>query len=298
MMMLFPVMGSGYRRNCWTTGRIYTEIIKMKFTVVTPCYNMATYLERTICSVLNNLNEGDEYFVIDGASTDGSVEIIQRYEDKITGWISEKDDGYAEALSKGFHRATGDLLCWINASDLLLPGSLQKARDILSNTDAEFIFGDDLYISEDDKVLAYSRGKLNNLTSAMLYGGWTPLQDACFWRKELYNRVGGIDISLKYAADYDLFLKLSMSGKTQYAPYIMSAFRRHTNQKSISGASEYKAEKAKCMLRAGAKTKSPLIKKTVLKIYYWTYVRIRARFLNKIWDKKSLHGIDIKDILV
>src|SRR6476646_6056388 len=109
--------------------------------VVTPCLNMSRYLAETIEGVLRNLRLGDEYFVIDGGSRDGTVDIIRSFEKRLTGWVSEPDKGYADALAKGFARATGDILCWINAGDLLLPGALDAARRALTETDAEMIFG-------------------------------------------------------------------------------------------------------------------------------------------------------------
>ena len=101
----------------------------MRISVVTPSFNMATYLEETIASVLGNLRPGDEYFIIDGGSTDGSLDIIRKYEDRITAWISEPDHGYADAIGKGFDRARNDVLCWINAGDLYLRGAFDAARD-------------------------------------------------------------------------------------------------------------------------------------------------------------------------
>src|SRR5262249_41374035 len=153
---------------------------------------------------------GDEYLIIDGGSTDGSVDIIRRHEANITGWISEPDDGYADALAKGFARASGDILCWINASDLYLSGALDAVRALMTS-DLDMIFGDDFYIDEENRILSFSRGWVPNLRLAMLYGGWSPLQDACFWRRELYEKVGGIDRSFRFAADYDLFLRMALA---------------------------------------------------------------------------------------
>jgi len=204
----------------------------LRISVVTPSLNMAPYIEGTIKSVIGNLKEGDEYFVIDGGSTDGSTDIIRRYEDHITGWVSENDAGYADALAKGFARASGDILCWINAGDIYLAGALDAARKLMTD-DLDMIFGDDFYIDEANTILAYSRGWVPNLRMAMLYGGWTPLQDACFWRCSLYRKIGGLDRSLRYAADYDLFLRMALAGRTGYVPLTFSAFRRHTGQKSF-----------------------------------------------------------------
>src|SRR4051812_16720794 len=107
---------------------------------------MAAYLEETIVSVIGNLAPGDEYFIVDGGSTDGSVDIIRKYEDRITGWVSEADRGYADAIGKGFDRASGDVLCWINAGDVYLAGAFKAARASIGRHD--MIFGDDFHIDE------------------------------------------------------------------------------------------------------------------------------------------------------
>ena len=155
------------------------------FSVVTPNFNMARFLPETIESVLVNLRPGDEYFVVDGGSTDASVEILRRYESRLTGWISETDRGYADALRKGFSRARGDLLCWVNCGDLLLPGALDAAAAALDESKADLVFGDDYSIDEEGWVIQRSYGGVKSLRNIMLFGGWTPLQDACYWRRSL-----------------------------------------------------------------------------------------------------------------
>lgn len=203
------------------------------FSIITPNYNMENYLEETIESVLCNLQKGDEYFVIDGGSTDNSVEVIRKYEKYLSGWISEPDKGYADAISKGFKKSTNPFQCWINSGDLLLKGSLEKARVALMEMDADMIFGDNVYIDEEGRVIKHSSGFVRSLRKMMLYGGWTPRQEACFWKKSLYERVNGIDPTIQYAADYDLFLRMSSLGCCEYVPIIFSAFRKHEGQKSI-----------------------------------------------------------------
>jgi len=210
---------------------------------VTPNLNLGSYLSQTIESVLVNLSHGDEYFVIDGGSNDRSIEIIRQNKSRLTGWVSEPDQGYADALAKGFAGATGDILCWINSGDLLLPGALDAVRQALTNTGADMVFGDDFYIDEEGQVIFFSRGYVKDLRDAMLYGAWTPLQDACFWRRDLYDRVGGLNPRLRYAADFDLFLRMAMHGICRYVPLAFSAFRRHAGQKSISGSDKYRKER-------------------------------------------------------
>ena len=219
------------------------------FSVITPNYNMDSYLAATIESVLSNLRPGDEYFIVDGGSSDRSVEVIQRYESKISGWISQKDKGYADALAKGFARCTGEYLCWVNSGDLLLRGALDVARSVFEKTEADFIMGDDLYIDDRDIVLSQSRGGILAFKYMMLFGRWTPLQDACYWKRSLYEAAGGIDPTLRYAADYDFFLRAAWHGRTTYTPTVYSAFRRHAGQKSIAGSLEYKREQKGIQVR-------------------------------------------------
>lgn len=234
----------------------------MRISVVTPSFNMRRYLEDTIASVLGNLGDDDEYFIVDGGSTDGSLDIIKRHEQGITGWVSEPDNGYADAIAKGFARASGDILCWINAGDLYLAGAFDAARKLFG-PGTELIFGDDFYIDEDDKVLAFSRGWVPELRAAMLYGGWTPLQDACFWRRDLYQAIGGIDARLQYAADYDLFLRMALAGHARYVPVTFSAFRRHQGQKSISGSAAYANERSRVRMREIEAVRSAPIRKAL-----------------------------------
>jgi len=262
----------------------------MHISVVTPSFNMKSYLPRTIESVLRNLRRGDEYFVIDGGSSDGSPEVIRGYADRLTGWISESDRGYAHALSKGFRRATGDVLCWINCGDVLLSGALDAARTELQRTGADLIFGDDFYIDEADRVIFFSRGCVEDLRATMLYGGWTPLQDACFWRRELYQRVGGIDAQLKYAADYDLFLRMALNGKPAYVAKAFSAFRRHADQKSIAGAAAYRDERERVRAREAARTKHSTLQRLARTLQQGFTVRWRARVSQRGWRRPDLEG--------
>lgn len=261
----------------------------MRISVVTPSFNMAPYLEDTITSVIGNLRAGDEYFVIDGGSTDGSVDIIRRYERSLAGWVSKPDAGYADALAKGFVRASGDIQCWINAGDMYLAGALDAARKLLTD-DLDMIFGDDFYVDEDNRVLSFSRGWVPNLNMAMLYGGWTPLQDACFWRRSLYEKIGGIDPGLLYAADYDLFLRMALAGRTGHVPVTFSAFRRHAGQKSVSGSAAYEVERKRVRVReVGACRSGPMLKAVYRGINRMA-MSARVRLAPWVWRRPDLVG--------
>ncbi len=262
----------------------------LKFSVITPNLNLAPYLDRTIESVLHNLSSGDEYFVIDGGSNDGSTEIIRRYESQLTGWLSEPDQGYADALAKGFARATGDILCWINSGDLLLPGALDSARQVLSDTGAEMVFGDDFYLDEAGHVIVFSRGYVKDIQNAMLYGAGTPLQDACFWRRELYERVGGMNPAVRYAADFDLFLRMALHGTCQYVPLTFGAFRRHAGQKSISGSHVYQREREDLRRAVLDVLPGSKLRKSLRCAWHGAAIRWRVHVSQRRWRRSDLVG--------
>ena len=267
------------------------------FCVVTPNFNMGQYLARTIESVIQNLRPGDQYFIIDGGSTDNSVDVIKKYEKHLTGWISEPDKGYADAIAKGFSRSDSDYMCWINSGDLLLEGALDEARIQLSSLSTDMIFGDDFYIDETDKVISHSCGRVDSLKNMMLFGGWTPLQDACFWKRDLYNAIGGFDVKQKYAADYDLFLRMSMVGRCEYIPAVFSAFRKHVGQKSIQGQLNYKSERTACRANVLYKSKYTPLSKWLLITYYWVLVRVRSRILRSFYRSKINAGESVLNLL-
>lgn len=266
------------------------------FTIVTPNYNMGPYLGRTIESVIRNLRPGDQYFVIDGGSTDNSLDVIKQYSAHLTGWVSERDNGYADALHKGFKLADGEYLCWINCGDLLLDGAIEKARELFQSNGADMLFGDDYYIDETDRVIFRSCGKVRSLRDMMLFGGWTPLQDACFWRRDLYERAGGLDVGLKYAADYDLFLRMSMAGRSEYVPFVFSAFRRHDGQKSIQGQLQYKRERYQCRAVALGNSKAHWMSRQLLAMYYWFAVRVRSRVAKYIYQSARHSGEPVQNL--
>lgn len=257
---------------------------------------MGRYLEQTIESVLQNLRPNDEYYIIDGGSTDESIKIIKSFEKQITGWISEPDDGYADALAKGFAMSNNTYQCWINSGDLLLPGALDLARDLLISTGADLIYGDDLYIDEENRVIAHSSGYASSLRNMMLYGGWTPLQDACYWKKQLYDDVGGINTELKYAADYELFLSMSCVGKSQYVPVIFSAFRQHENQKSRQGANMYRIEREAARFAKLRVLGKKGLKLHLYSLWYHIYIRWRVHIGNHLHRQRVKSGVDVSTI--
>jgi GT2 family glycosyltransferase len=268
-----------------------------RFIIVTPNFNMGHLLEETIISVLNNISSDDEYYIIDGGSTDTSIEIINKYSNKITGSISEPDHGYADAIAKGFAQGNGKYMCWINSGDLLLKGSLNMAVSLLDSTKVDMIFGDDLYIDSSSRVISFSSGQCRDLRKAMIYGDWTPLQDACFWSRSVYEKVGGIDITFKDAADYDLFARLSTSGRALYTPFTFSAFRCHHGQRSIKNKKSYIYEKEKSRKVLVANSSESKLSRLLNRLLYYVLIRWRARVLHKHWDIPALHNLDARTLI-
>lgn len=202
--------------------------------IVTPSFNQADYLEETILSVLNQTYPNIEYIVIDGASTDGSREIIQKYEKQISCWVSETDKGQTDAINKGFTRARGLVLGWINSDDTLLPGAVQAAVAFLStHADVGLVYGDANYIDEKSRIIGKFPAAQTDL--ARLQRGYVHIpQQAAFFRADLWRQVAPLDDSFYFAMDYDLWTRLAAISKIQYVPQVWANFRLHADAKTIT----------------------------------------------------------------
>ena len=177
-----------------------------------------------------------EYIVIDGGSTDGAVDIIRKYEKWITYWVSEKDRGYADAVNKGFARATGEIRAWLPASDLYFSSALRTANHYLGEGQTDFIFGRFCELSEDGKVRAPAPVTAKNLRQMALYGRSNPVQPATFWRSVIHQQAGQLNSNLRYAADSEWFLRLSLIGRSRWVPESICYMRQHAGQLSSNSA--------------------------------------------------------------
>ena len=211
------------------------------FVIVTPTLNSGTMLDETSRSVVENLKEGDEYIIVDGGSTDGSIERVQKNLPKSVRFLRDSGGGMYDAIATGFEQSEKPIMAWLNASDIYLRNALNHVRDAFAKTNAELLYFDNLYISEKSQVIQRSRGNVWNVM-ASIRAGWTPLQDGCFWTRDAYNRCGKISCKYKHAGDYDYFLRAFQKSEVKYIPEIVSCFRRHSGQLS-SEISKYKAEK-------------------------------------------------------
>lgn len=203
-----------------------------RLTVVTPSYSQASYLERTIRSVLLQGYPNLEYIVIDGGSTDGSVEIIRKYERWITFWVSGPDHGQADAINKGLKRATGDWLAWQNSDDIFYPGAFAAvAMRSLSRPDADLIIGNINLIGEDDRVLTDLRF-VRPTFKALLAEGMVLTNQAAFWRRSLHEQIGWLNEEMVCAFDYEWFLRVLEQKRADHVDRVLGGFRIHRQTKS------------------------------------------------------------------
>lgn len=209
-----------------------------RVTVVTPSFQQAAYLDETIRSVLTQDYPNLEYMVVDGGSTDGSVELIRRRESALSWWISEPDRGHAHAVNKGWERSTGEILAFLNSDDVYLPGAIRAAVDFfLQCPDAEIVYGDAVHITEDGRVFNVSVPPPFSV-ERMLESCFIT-QPTVFLRRSVFERLGGLTEHLGHSLDYEYWLRAIPTTQFGYLPRFTAAARYHTTAKSTAGYNEF-----------------------------------------------------------
>lgn len=204
------------------------------FSIVTPSYNQAQFLEKTIQSVLSQDYPNIEYIIIDGGSTDGSVDIIKKYEHRLAYWVSEPDRGQAHAINKGFRIATGDILAWLNSDDEYVPGTIEKVVRILKSHNEKLVYGSAKFIDEEGNEINTYRGEpLKPGFKRMRYWeGWPIPQPTVFFKRELFDVYGGLDESYRLSLDYEWLIRVSRYEKFYFLDGILAKYRIHTKSKT------------------------------------------------------------------
>ena len=200
--------------------------------IITPNYNREKYLEKTIQSIISQKDVLIEHVVVDGASTDGSLDILKKYEGKYNlKWISEKDNGCADAMEKGFLMATGDIFCWLDSDDIFLPDTLKKVVKIFkSRKEVDVVFGNMFICDRDDRIIDYVKRTTFD-ADAMIYLGMIMSPQATFWRKSLHRNLHGIDRTYLRCADYDFFCRMGLAGaKFYHINDYLAVYRVHGEQ--------------------------------------------------------------------
>jgi len=219
--------------------------------IVTPSYNQARFLEFTIRSVLEQEYPNIEYILVDGGSNDGSVDIIHRYADRFAWWVSEKDLGQTDAINKGFARAKGDILAWLNSDDTYETHAVAEAVEFLQGRpQVGLVYGDANFIDENGHVIGRFPAAQTNYKR--LRRGYVHIpQQASFWRADLWRKVGPLDPSFYFAMDYDLWVRLAAQASIQYVPQLWANFRLHTQGKTITSDDRCWPEMLKVHYRDG-----------------------------------------------
>lgn len=207
--------------------------------IVTPSYNQAGFLERTMRSVLDQRYPNLEYIVQDGGSKDGSAEILQHYSGQLAYWESARDKGQSNALNRGFRRSTGEIMAYLNSDDLILPGALNYvARYFEKHPKVDVVYGQRVIIDENDREIGrwivppHSHDE-PIVTDILSWADYIP-QETMFWRRRIWEEVGGeIDESFQFAMDWDLILRFrALRARFARLPRFLGAFRVHSTQKS------------------------------------------------------------------
>ena len=207
-------------------------------TIITPSYNQDKYLEATIQSVLGQDYPHIEYFIVDGGSTDGSLDIIKKYTDKISWWVSEKDNGQADAINKGMRRASGDIIAWMNSDDLYLKGAVSRAVEAIEKKpDCGFVFSNVLCIDAD-----------TNITNTMRYGNWGVAdlasfkiigQPGVFMNRNILDETGLLDETYNLLLDPHLWLRIASKSDIFYVDDFWAAARYHSEAKNTAQGPNY-----------------------------------------------------------
>jgi glycosyltransferase involved in cell wall biosynthesis len=237
----------------------------MLVSIVTPSHNQVGYIEETIRSVLSQDYPQIEYLIVDGGSTDGTVHVLHKYSEKISWWVSEEDQGQTDAINKGFARAKGDVLAWINSDDTYEPGAVAAAVAFLQqHPEVGMVYGDCNYINESGDVIG--RFPAAPTDYRLLRRGYTHIpQQTMFFRADLWRQVGPLDPSFYFAMDYDLWTRIARRTKIQYVPQTWANFRLHTSGKTIMADDHCWPEMVRVHYRDGGSFFSVIVAKYYLR---------------------------------
>jgi len=255
--------------------------------IVTPSFNQARFLEATIRSVLSQDYPRLEYIIVDGGSTDGSLEIIRRYADRLAWWVSEPDRGQTDAINKGFAHAHGEILAWLNSDDTYEPGAVREAVAYLqAHPDVGLVYGDAHYIDEHGRVIG--RFPAAQTDYRRLRRGYVHIpQQAAFFRAALWRKVGPLDPTFYFAMDYDLWVRLAREAPLHYVPRVWANFRLHGDAKTILADDRCWPEMLRVHFRDGGSWFSPIVAKYLVRKLVAPYLRWRRRRLFERYNERG-----------
>ncbi len=251
--------------------------------IVTPSYNQGRYLEATIQSVIGQDYPHIEYLVVDGGSGDGSLEIIRKYADRLTWWVSEKDSGQTDAINKGFAHSSGQILAWLNSDDIYEPRAVGKAvKYLMTHPEAGLVYAECNFINDEGRIIGRFPAAQTDLKR--LRSGYSHIpQQTMFFRASLWKEVGPLDPDFFFAMDYDLWTRLAARSELHYVRgETWANFRLHTSGKTITSDDRCWPEMLRVHYRDGGSFFSPLVaryyaRKLLAPLWNWRRRRMLSR---------------------
>jgi glycosyltransferase involved in cell wall biosynthesis len=256
-----------------------------RISIITPSYNQAQYIEKTILSVLNQNYSNLEYIIIDGGSTDDTIDIIKKYESKISYWVSEKDNGQSHALNKGFSTATGDIIAWINSDDWYEKNIFNEVARQFANPEVQVLLGSCMLCYDSNtKAPVLIKPRKYNFQSMLIYWKdyFIPAQPSIFFSGKALRKAGLLDESLNYAMDMDLWLRLARENSIVTTDTLFSYYLVHDASKTGMGFDKFMPEWKSVAWK--------YLKKATLKeklFFYGNYGQYLLRYLKNAFKARA-----------
>jgi glycosyltransferase involved in cell wall biosynthesis len=263
-----------------------------KISVITPTYNQGCYIEDCIQSILSQGYPNLEYIIIDGGSTDGTLEIIKKYQNQLSFWVSEKDNGLYDALNKGFKRATGEIFGWLNSDDILHIKSLFSIAEIFSTfSEVQWLQGYPSLIDVKGRIVFHQKPRFNKYDFFLkeYRDGTFIQQESTYWRREFYDKAGShISTKYKYAGDFELWMRFFTIGKLYTTPAMIGAFR-YRGEEQISNK-YYSAYLRECdmIVEEFSKTLTAEEASQIRKLKYLKSMKYKHSILARLYFNRAI----------